>query len=376
MMMKRVKRLKTLVFNSLVTGSFPLLGACGAPEVANAGERRAEYWVDVQHVSVLDVSRGAILASANSIARGRDGRLYIGDGSDRAIKVFGAGGAQERPIGVPGPGPGEFATLLSAGLLGDSIFGWDGTSNRLTVFNPEGEDIRAVMLRQPGSPVWSRIRAMDDSLLVASGWVQGSHDQPLVEVYDRRGHVVGKMMDLSRLLSPPDPEFLQHTSVFADGSGGVVYSTIHGVDTLFAHTQNGDLLGTGRLGLTGHQPVLDLRRLLARNGGRLRQADGNWAQDGHFAVLKLVALTGNLVAVQFARLDLSGGGTDLLSEGGPIVVLRLTSGGQFHVVGQVEAPGALLGRSGPGEAYILQWSGSDLTELHLFRLSVTSTTTA
>lgn len=350
--------------------SLLLLCACGTSGAEEIATGSGRYSVAVEHLSTLDVGSGAIVASANSMARSGDGRIYIGDDSDRAIKVFGADGVQERPVGGPGRGPGEFTTLLSAGVLGDSVFGWDGVANRLTVFDTAGEPVRTVALRGPHSPLWSRIRTMDDSLLVASGWAMGAHDKPLVEVYDRTGHRVGRMMNLKRLLSPPEPELLQHTWVFADG-GGVVYSTIHGVDTIFAYTPGGRLLGTGRLGLAGYRPVLDLRQLIARSEGRLRRPDGSWAQDRHYAVLKLVALGGGLVAVQFARLELARGGTDLLSDGGPVVVLQLTPAGEIRKVGQVDAPGALLGRSGPGEAHVLRWSGSELTKLDLFRLRVT-----
>lgn len=346
-----------------------LLGACADAD-AKPRDVSEAYTVRIDHVSSLDVEDGAILASANSLVRDRHGRIYIGDNSDRRIKVFGAEGSQQRPVGSPGAGPGEFITLFSAGLLGDSVYGWDASANRITVFGPNGERVRDFALRKPGSPSLSRIRTMDDSLLVASGWVAGAHDRPLVEIYDRAGTRLAGMMNLERVLSPPKPDFVQHSSVFADGTDGIVFSTMHGIDTLFAYTTDGTLLAAGRVGLTGFSPVLDLRELLDRTGGRLRAPDGSWAQDRHYAPLKLVALGGGLVAVQFGFLNFSAGDTDLLSVGGPVVILRLTSDGEFERVGQVEVQGALLGRSGPGEAYVLRWSGSELTELELFRLAV------
>jgi hypothetical protein len=309
------------------------------------------------------------LASANSISLGADGRIYIGDASDKAVKVFAANGVQGEAIGTAGAGPGEFTTLLSSGILGDSVFGWDGSANRLTVFGPDGRYARNMALHQAGSPPWARMRAMDDSLLVASGWVLRVQDRPLVEVFDRQGQRVGRMMNLSRLLSPPDPELLAHTSVFADGSEGVVFATLHGFDTIMAFTPRGRLLGAGRIGLEDHEPVLDLRRLLARSGGTLKRPDGSWAQDRHFAVLKLVALGGGLAAVQFGFMHFDHG-TDLLSEGGPIVVLRVGADGVIRRVAQLDSPGALLGRTDRGEALILRWSGSDLEQLDLFRLTV------
>lgn len=351
------------------------LCACAMPVLAGCdanGRREAPepaFSVSIEQVRQLHPSEGVGLASANSLALDPDGRLYVGDASDRAIKVFAVNGVQGPSIGGAGAGPGEFLTLLSAGTLGDSVFAWDGTENRLSMFAPDGRYVRVMPLHLPGSPPWSRMRAMDDSLLVASGWAQGVSDRPLVEVFDRRGNRVGRMMNLSRLLSPPDPNLLPHTAVFADGSEGVVFSTLHGFDTLMAYTPHGRLLGAGRIGLKGHSPVLDLRQLLAHNGGKLKRRDGTWAQDGHYAALKLVALGDRLVAVQFGLMDLRHG-TDLLSDGGPVVVLRVESDGVIRRVAQVEAPGALLGRSGRGQALILRWSGSNLEQLDLFRLTV------
>ncbi|HEY0017518.1 MAG TPA: hypothetical protein VGC13_14500 [Longimicrobium sp.] len=320
-------------------------------------------------VAELRIGDGPVLASANSLTVTTNGRVIVGDQSDRALKVFGPDGLQVAPIGRAGAAPGEFTLLNSSGVLGDSVYGWDSRANRVTVFDPAGRYARAFAIGQPGSPRFARLRVMDDSLLVASGWVQGAHDQPLVEVFDRRGRRVGRMAQMKEAFSPPDPHLLPHTAVFADGRGGVVFSTVHGIDTIFAHTADGRMLGTGRIGLTGHAPVLDLRRLLRRNRGTLQRPDSSWVQDGHYAALGLVALSDDLVAVQFARLNFAEN-TDLLSDGGPVVVLRLLSDGTFQNVGQVRGPGALLGRSPEGNPLLLRWSGADLEWLELYRLIV------
>jgi hypothetical protein len=342
--------------------------ACGA-DAASERPDMPRLTVGIEHVRALKPRTGVGLASANSISLGSSGRIYIGDGSDRTIKVFAPDGTERDAIGRAGGGPGEFTTLLATGMLGDSVFAWDGPANRLTMFGPDGRYSRVMALHQSGSPPWARMRAMDDSLLVASGWILGVHNRPLVEVFNRSGRRVGRMMNLTRLLSPPDPDLLPHTAVFADGSDGVVFSTIHGFDTIMAYSPRGRLVGAGRIGLAGHAPVLDLRRLVAQNGGTLRHKDGSWAQDRHYAALKLVALGDGLAAVQFGLLQFEHG-TDLLSQGGPIVVLRVGADGVIRRVAQVAAPGALLGRSGRGEALILRWSGGDLEQLDLFRLTV------
>jgi hypothetical protein len=340
-------------------------GACG-PDGPRGEAEAGAVRVSVEPAGQLRLGSGPILASANSLASTADGRLLVSDGSDRAIKVFGADGVQARLIGGPGAGPGEFAVLNASGVLGDSAFGWDSRANRVTVFDPAGRYARAFPLQQPESPRFARVRVMDDTLLVASGWVTGAHDRPLVEVFDRRGRRVGQMAEMKEVFTPEDPHLLPHVGVFADGRAGVVFTTLFGVDTIMAHTTGGKLLGAGRIRLTGHQP-LDLRRLLRQNRGTLQRADSTWLQDGHYAALGLVALSADLVAVQFARLNFEEN-TDILGDGGPIVVLRLLPDGTFRPVGQVQAPGALLGRDAQGRPILLHWSGADLERLDLYRL--------
>lgn len=352
---------------ALVLSAAALLAGC-APDARRTGAERSAR-VTIEPVAQLRMGDGPVLASAHSVAGAPDGTVVVGDGSDRALKVFGPDGVQARLIGGAGAGPGEFTLLNSSGMLGDSAFGWDSRANRVTVFDPAGRYARAFPLQRPGSPRFARVRVMDDSLLVASGWVMGAHDRPLVEVFDRRGRRVGQMTQMKEVFTPPDEHLLPHTAVFADGRGGVVFSTVHGFDTLFAHAPDGRLLGTGRIGLTEHEPVLDLRGELRRNRGTLQRRDSSWVQDGQFAALGLVALSGDVVAVQFARLNFAEN-TDLLSGGGPVVVLRLLPDGTFRTLGQVEAPGALLGRNARGAPLLLRWSGADLERLELYRLTV------
>lgn len=346
-----------------------VLGGCRYAGVDDRAPALPRVDIEVSRLGSLDSGDGPVLASASSLVPASDGRIYIADRSDRRIKVFRPNGSQGPAVGAPGAGPGEFTTLMSAGVMRDSVLGWDMRANRVTVFDREGRYARAFALRQPGSPQFSHVRVMDDSLLVGSGWVMGAHDRPLVEVFDRKGTRIGRLADMKGIFSPPNPKLLPHTWVFADGKGGTVFSTIHGVDTILAHAPDGRLLGSGRLGLRDHEPVLDLFRLLEENRGDLQRPDSSWVQDGHYAALNLVALGDDLVAVQFGRLDLKGG-TDLLSSGGPIVVLWLGPDGVIRWLGQKEAPGALLGRNARGDALLLRWSGDDLADLELFRMAV------
>ena len=344
-----------------------LLAACGRDGSSGPGSEPVR--VTVERVAELRTGNGPVLASANSVSSLADGRVVVGDASDRALKVFGADGQQAPLIGGPGVGPGRFAVLNASGMLGDSAFGWDPHANRVTVFDPRGRYARSFALQQPGSPTFARVRVMDDTLLVASGWVTGAHDQPLVEVFDRTGRRVGQLARMAEVFTPENPHLIPHVGVFADGREGVVFTTLFGMDTLIAERVDGRVVGAGRVRLEQHEPVLDLRRLLKQNRGTLQRPDGTWVQDGHYGALGLVALSRDMVAVQYAKLNFEEN-TDVLSDGGPVVVLRLLPDGTFRKVGQVDAPGALLGRDAAGHPMLLQWSGAELERLDLYRLLV------
>lgn len=354
----------------LATVATLLVAGCGdATDGPAAGSRYlAEYDADVRLLDSLHHGDLPILGRPVDVHRTDRGEYVIGDRSDKQIKRFSASGNQLESVGKQGAGPGEFIAVLASGQLGDSVFGWDMPSDRLTIFTPDGEYARAVSLQPPGSPRWSRVRVLDDSLLLTSGWVMGAHNRPLVRLHTRDGDPIARFLNLSELFTPPDPELLPNTAVYADGGDGLVYSALHGFDTLFVHDVEGELLATGSLEATGIEPLLDLRRVLESNEGTLRNADGSWAHDGHFTPMALAALPDSLFAVQLARLELKGG-TDLLSSGGPILVYRYEGGGIIRKVAQVTTSGGLLGRTEEG-GLILKWSGDHLEDIEVLELRV------
>jgi len=345
-----------------------LIGACSDTDDQPASPGPRRLTVELDTALVLDAAGGPILARPVSVAVDRRGRLIIGDRSDKQIKVFTETGVQVEPIGRPGPGPGEFTSLSAAGVVGEVIFGWDSSIDRLALFNSEGVFDRALPLAFQGNPKWSRVRAMDDSLLVTSGWVMGAQDRELGAVFDLDGNLVARFGSFSDALDRAGPGFLQHTAYYASGAGGVVFSAIHGMDTIVAHDLTGQMVGAGRIELLGHDPVLDLPTLVEESGGTLRQGD-RWVHDGHFAILELVALAQDVVAVQYGRLDLRSG-TDLMASGGPVVVLQLQGDGVIRKIHQTMVPGRLLGARESGDGLVLRWEGMELEVVTLFALSL------
>jgi hypothetical protein len=68
-----------------------------------------------------------------------DGTVVLIDNSDLTLRVFDSTGRSLAPIGRKGKGPGEFQDIsVLARCGGDSIFVFDNTLERLTVFRPNG----------------------------------------------------------------------------------------------------------------------------------------------------------------------------------------------------------------------------------------------
>src|SRR4051794_18935210 len=58
---------------------------------------------------------------------GPDGRVYVLDRVDRAIRVFDPTGRLVGTIGRRGAGPGEFQSINSFGWVGDTLWVMDGS---------------------------------------------------------------------------------------------------------------------------------------------------------------------------------------------------------------------------------------------------------
>lgn len=82
------------------------------------------------------------------------GEIYVGDGEERAIRVFSASGRRLRKIGRRGGGPGEFEALTSMGWRGDTLFVSDERQRRITLFSAAGRvaGTRRVEATLPGPP--------------------------------------------------------------------------------------------------------------------------------------------------------------------------------------------------------------------------------
>lgn len=80
-----------------------------------------------------------------------DGRIVVGDGMTRQLRLYDRSGRHTRTFGGTGGGPGEFEMLHSVTrMAGDSIVGWDAAQRRAPVFTPDGEPAYTI-----SNPAWS-----------------------------------------------------------------------------------------------------------------------------------------------------------------------------------------------------------------------------
>ncbi len=102
----------------------------------------------------IGVLEGSQEYELSRVAYGRrlaDGRIVIGDGGSRELRVFDASGTFERAIGGPGEGPGEFGFPGNIFPRGDTLRVWDPRLRRLTDF--DARDGRFLQLRSIGADV-------------------------------------------------------------------------------------------------------------------------------------------------------------------------------------------------------------------------------
>ncbi len=75
----------------------------------------------------------------NSVALGPDRNVYVADGRNFEVRVFGLDGAHRRTFGREGEGPGEFQRLSSLAWAGDRLLTFDPMIGRVGEWSAAGE---------------------------------------------------------------------------------------------------------------------------------------------------------------------------------------------------------------------------------------------
>lgn len=110
--------------------------------VSNTGD--APEWELVPVVSIgprsaLESNTPEAFGSVYGIAFGAGGDIFVADGLNREVRVFGPAGQHLRTFGRQGEGPGEFSNLNSLAWVGSKLLTLDFGSGRVGEFSPDGE---------------------------------------------------------------------------------------------------------------------------------------------------------------------------------------------------------------------------------------------
>ena len=292
------------------------------------------------------------LAVPNWISESSEGVFAISDGSDQDIKLYDGQGQRVGTAGRAGQGPGEFDNLKVGTFFRDSLFGYDFGRDRLSVFDPAGEFVRAATIsKAPDASPWL-IRPVDDSLFLAVATLHSGVVRDLLALLQPSGSCcLSAMLDRERYLGG-DPYLLQWTSIEGDARGGYVYGAVD--DSVLVFGYDGTRVAGERFP-TELMPV-SVKETLRRNDGRPQRPDGSWIFHGHVRPLEVLALDSGRVAIQFHRYD-ANVGVDRV-EGGPIGVMALDGKGGIALLGMHDASGALLGRDSRGRPLIVGYAGA------------------
>ena len=143
-------------------------------ENASDAMARAAVWAidSVPLLTIGDPGGDAAhqLYRARGAARLSDGRIVVLNAGTSELRFFDANGKHLRTVGRKGEGPGEFRLpfpLLH--LPFDTLAVWDSRPQRVTIFSPDGEMVRAFVLDEPGVNA-ELIGVFADQSLVKADW--------------------------------------------------------------------------------------------------------------------------------------------------------------------------------------------------------------
>lgn len=121
------------------------------------------------------------------VALGTGGRLYIADDLNHRVSVYGVDGKLIRQVGNRGQGPGEFESPWELAVdPADSLFVWDVSLKRVTVFGPDLQHVRSF----PLPPFWlvNGLEFLPDGRLLVSAYDPTSF--VTLHIIDRKGKQV------------------------------------------------------------------------------------------------------------------------------------------------------------------------------------------
>ena len=95
--------------------------------------------VSIGPKSLAETGAPEEFGQVNSATLGPDGTVFVADGLNREVRVFGLDGVHLRTFGRNGAGPGEFRSLYSVAWVGDRLLTLDPSLGRIGEFSAQGE---------------------------------------------------------------------------------------------------------------------------------------------------------------------------------------------------------------------------------------------
>lgn len=142
---------------------------------------------EVLHIGSLDGPHDGFGQIAD-VALDRNGRVYVADDANHRVAVFGRDGAFVANVGREGAGPGEFRNPWLVRVdPHDSVFVWDITLARISVFDPQLRYVRG--FRTPPQWMVNGIAFLPDGRLVIAAF--GSGERSPLHLFDRAGSRLG-----------------------------------------------------------------------------------------------------------------------------------------------------------------------------------------
>ena len=114
----------------------------GVVHVTNTGTPPPARLVPVVSIgpkTLTDTGSPDEFGGVTSVALGPDDEVYVADGRNFEVRVFGLDGAHRRTFGREGEGPGEFQALSSLAWAGDILLTMDPMLGRVGEWSGEGE---------------------------------------------------------------------------------------------------------------------------------------------------------------------------------------------------------------------------------------------
>lgn len=173
-------------------GGANLLAVCVAAGACAADARPRDSIDELPELRVVEEMRiGSVddpdagFSRLYSVDVDRDGNVFALEGMDNQIRVYGPGGELLHRIGRRGEGPGEFVDPPWFGIKGDTLWTYDASAGRITLFDRTGQLLGTGTthgLRVATRTGWGWLlprRMLPDGTLL--GWfsrISGSRDDP------------------------------------------------------------------------------------------------------------------------------------------------------------------------------------------------------